>query len=67
VKQPELVNLELGIRALEHEKIAGGLTNAATQWQAGYDTGWRSGLEHAIQTLRNLNVANQKPGEEPRS
>jgi len=66
MKQHELVNLELGIRALEHEKLVSGLTNAATQWQAGYDTGYRAGLEHAIQTLRNLNAANQQSGEDAR-
>lgn len=62
MKHPEPINLELAIRALEHEKLVSGLTNAATQWQAGHDSGWRAGMDRAIETLRNLNATNQKPG-----
>jgi hypothetical protein len=61
VKHPEPINLELAIRALEHEKIVSSLTNATSQWQAGHDSGWLAGMDHAIETLRNLNAANQKP------
>lgn len=57
VKHPEPINLELAIRAIEHEKIVGGLTNATSQWQAGYDSGWLAGMDHAIETLRNLDAA----------
>jgi len=67
MKQSEPVNLELGIRALEHEKLAFASNTLKTAAAMNYDVGYRAGLEHAIRTLRNLNAANRKPGEYPRS
>jgi len=62
MKRPEPVNLELGIRALEHERLAM-CPSTVTFTEADYAAGYRRGLDHAIQTLRNLNVANQAPEE----
>lgn len=65
VKQHEPVSLELGIRALEHEKLAYASSTLQTVAAMNFDVGYRAGLEHAIQTLRNLDAANQKPRKDP--
>lgn len=67
MKQPELVTLELGIRALEHEHRAFVSSTLKTVGAMNYDVGYRSGLAHAIQTLKNLDVADQQHREDPHS
>lgn len=68
MKQPEPMTLELGIRALERERLAFGLGTPSTNAvRIAFEAGTAHGLDKAIRVLQNLDAANQRHGEDPHS